>query len=450
MTNENLFDAMAFVAGLEALGGTEMGAPILKAIENFGDGKIIFFFTDGQIGYEELIADNVRQNISRNSLFIFGIDTSVNMNGLEKIAKAGHGKAEFIVNEDQIRRVVAAQFARATKNKLWEVEINRKSNRILEKIERQSVIFDNEPYDVLLEVEKEVRDDVELVCRCGDVKHVFGISKDAIQTSDFPFDKIYYAEKIHKIEKYFSHSYGADNSGYEKEIVAIAVENQIDSKYTAFIAVNERDEKITDVPVYQDTKLEAPAGWDPLQINCCSRPAFRCKRKASHHSYYPTPDENVQMQVRETLARLLKQDMENKTGVQYKRVKRDTAADGIWIDEYGVKYSANRKKLISCPRSCNLATYTILAGCEEICENAFMACSRLESLTIPSSVTKIGEMAFFGCNKLTVINVSWDDPNRVSGLIHFPDNAVFYLPDESKVAKFYRRIGLKVAEVALA
>ncbi|MDR2026655.1 MAG: hypothetical protein LBQ01_03735, partial [Prevotellaceae bacterium] len=76
--------------------------------------------------------------------------------------------------------------------------------------------------------------------------------------------KIYASEQIRRAEKYIG--IREENEGYRKRIVEIAVEYQIDSKYTAFIAINERDEKITDIPELQDTVLESPAGWDMMNM----------------------------------------------------------------------------------------------------------------------------------------------------------------------------------------
>ncbi|MCF7930482.1 MAG: hypothetical protein K9L02_03110, partial [Acholeplasmataceae bacterium] len=39
-------------------------------------------------------------------------------------------------------------------------------------------------------------------------------------------------------------------------IVKIAIENQIDSKYTSFLAINERDNKVYDVPQIEETPVE--------------------------------------------------------------------------------------------------------------------------------------------------------------------------------------------------
>jgi hypothetical protein len=126
---------------------------------------------------------------------------------------------------------------------------------------------------VLIETDH-VADDFELICQSGDKMYSFVIAKEALAHSALPLDKIYASEQIRRAEKYINSRWDEDHKGYRERIVEIAVEYQIDSKYTAFIAVNERGEKLTDVPDRQDTMLEAPAGWDMMthskaKIQCC-------------------------------------------------------------------------------------------------------------------------------------------------------------------------------------
>ncbi len=44
-------------------------------------------------------------------------------------------------------------------------------------------------------------------------------------------------------------------------------------------------------------------------------------------------------------------------------------------------------------------------GCTNISKNAFMLCSKVESVLIPNSVTNIDSYAFYGCSRLTGINI---------------------------------------------
>jgi Ca-activated chloride channel family protein len=263
---DNYSKAKEYVQSLSARGGTELFEPLQEAIRQFGKEKMIFLFTDGQVGNESEIAGWVRQHIGKNALFIFGIDSAVNKKGLTEMAEAGRGKAEFIVKDEQIKEIIVRQFTRVSSTNLFEISLNAKTNIALDKIEKSRVLFNHEFYDVLIEVE-DVVDDFELTCKTDEKTFPFLIAKDNLEKLELPLDKIYASEQIRRIEKYIESR--RDNAGYREQIVEIAVACQIDSKYTAFIAVNERDEKLTDIPELQDTVLESPAGWDGVK-RCCS------------------------------------------------------------------------------------------------------------------------------------------------------------------------------------
>ncbi len=82
-----------------------------------------------------------------------------------------------------------------------------------------------------------------------------------------------------------------------------------------------------------------------------------------------------------------------------------TEEDGEWVDEYGVKYSADRKKLIRAPENL-YGDYRVLDGTIIICNCAFARCQFLYEIILPSSVTSIGEEAFWGCKILHEITLS--------------------------------------------
>ena len=79
--------------------------------------------------------------------------------------------------------------------------------------------------------------------------------------------------------------------------------------------------------------------------------------------------------------------------------------DGEWYDEYGVKYSADRKKLIRAPESL-CRDYRVLDGTVVICDEAFFGwCKNLKEINIHSSVTNIENGAFGGCLSLQKITL---------------------------------------------
>ncbi|MDR0391491.1 MAG: VWA domain-containing protein, partial [Planctomycetaceae bacterium] len=264
---ENYKKAREFVLSLQAGGGTDMWSVIKKAIHDFTNEKIIFLFTDGQVANESAVAGHVRKSIGKSSLFIFGIDSSVNKKGLQEIAEAGYGKAEFVAVDEMINDKIIRQFARVSSANLFNIVSNCKTNKVIKKIDKVRTFFNHEFYDVLIETDN-IADDFELICKTDDNKtYSFVIPQNTLEYSDLPLDKIYAYEQIQLAEKYISNYSNKDNKGYKERVIELAVKYQIDSKYTAFIAVNERDEKLTDIPAIQDTILESPSGWDMMQQN---------------------------------------------------------------------------------------------------------------------------------------------------------------------------------------
>ncbi len=71
-----------------------------------------------------------------------------------------------------------------------------------------------------------------------------------------------------------------------------------------------------------------------------------------------------------------------------------------FIDEWGVKYSKDGRKLLKAPYELN-GTYSIKEGTQIICDSAFDHCSALRSVVIPDGVTFIGDYAFMDCSSLS-------------------------------------------------
>ena len=70
-----------------------------------------------------------------------------------------------------------------------------------------------------------------------------------------------------------------------------------------------------------------------------------------------------------------------------------------FVDGRGVKYSKDGRKLLETPGELSGA-YSVKEGTRIICDRAFLWCTSLSDIVIPSSVTSIGDNAFSYCDSL--------------------------------------------------
>ena len=80
-----------------------------------------------------------------------------------------------------------------------------------------------------------------------------------------------------------------------------------------------------------------------------------------------------------------------------------------FVDEWGVKYSKDGRKLLKVPGELSGA-YSVKEGTRIICNSAFWYCLSLSEIVIPNSVTSIGDLAFSFCSSLAEVVI----PNSVT------------------------------------
>lgn len=87
----------------------------------------------------------------------------------------------------------------------------------------------------------------------------------------------------------------------------------------------------------------------------------------------------------------------------------------LYIDEYGVVYSSDKKRLIDAP--VDIVKYSIIEGTEVIGKQAFHRCRKLYNIHISNSVTTIEDYAFDGCVSLRSFFVSAHISNIGIGIL---------------------------------
>jgi Ca-activated chloride channel family protein len=98
-TPENLTRGMEYVELLSTGGGTEMQTAITQAFAvppQNNTLRIVVFLTDGYIGHEASLLQQINDTIGNARIYAFGIGSSVNRYLLDEMGRAGRGFARFI------------------------------------------------------------------------------------------------------------------------------------------------------------------------------------------------------------------------------------------------------------------------------------------------------------------------------------------------------------------
>lgn len=274
---ENMKKAIRYINKLEPLGGTEILDPIKFALYEKNTDKILLLFTDGQVGNEDEIIKFVENNVNRSRIFPFGIDTNVNSSFIKQLAKVGNGKAELIQPKEKIDDKIIRTFARIQTPLLEEIRIDYGNNKVLDEIREEKCLFNYEFFNVFAKIEK-LEDDIQLKGKILDKQYIWKINKDNIYNTEVDLEVLFAKQEMERLEEYIRNTYEDDKiENYKKMIIELSEKYNINSKYTSFITVYERKDKLLEVPKYQETKLSSKFAkdaimnkvWDMLGMDEC-------------------------------------------------------------------------------------------------------------------------------------------------------------------------------------
>lgn len=366
---ENMKKAIRYINKLEPLGGTEILDPIKFALYEKNNDKIILLFTDGQVGNEDEIIRFVENNVNRSRIFPFGIDTNVNSSFIKQLAKAGNGKAELIQPNEKIDDKIIRTFARIQTPLLEELTIDYGNNKIIDEIREEKCLFNYEFFNVFAKVEK-LQDDIQLKGKILDKEYIWKINKESINTTDVDLEVLFAKQEMDRLEKYIRNTYEDDKiENYKKMIIELSEKYNINSKYTSFITVYERQDKLLEVPKYQETKLSNKLAkgalmnkvWDMLGMDECEEdyeeeyeydlavPSFSRKKSSSSSGNLDIPcflrkkkivsSESMPMEVKKTDREIL----EEKVNEYYKEFISQNEKTMLTFLLYAIYYLKKKK-----------------------------------------------------------------------------------------------------------
>jgi len=250
--------AKGYIDGLNAYGGTEMQKALEYVLDipskKKGAMKIIVFMTDGDVGNENSLFRLLSLKLGRARLFTFGIGSAPNEYLMRKMAEIGRGQSRFIKSHEDIGGVMSDFFKTLDTPVLTDIKLKWLSAN---GNEESDVVSYPKPYpDIFYERPLTVftcfpAQSITAMTISGkingeDIRYEYKIND--VGRYYYPaIEKIFWRSKINELMvKYILSNSDAEKEDFRKEIIQIALNHKLVTKFTSRVAVEEKVEKRSD------------------------------------------------------------------------------------------------------------------------------------------------------------------------------------------------------------
>lgn len=268
-TPENVATGISYINALEGEGGTMMIEGIRSAVgypEDPDRMRFIVFLTDGYIGNEAEILGELQTTLGENTrLFSVGVGSGPNRYLIEGLAEEGRGAAYYVgLNEDP-ETAVSAVYEKLNNPYLVGIDIDWGNLKVTE-VYPSSIpdLFAGQPLVVTGRYTAPGRGQVRVTGMVGDREWSRNISVDlpAEEEGNDVIATLWARRKIHDLSRLLYDPYGYET--YDQEVVDaitdVALDYQIMSNYTSFVAVSAEVRTVDGRPVTVEVPVNMPQG----------------------------------------------------------------------------------------------------------------------------------------------------------------------------------------------
>lgn len=296
-TDSQRFRSIEALAKIEARGGTEMDQPLVRAAEMLhahqqaNEERILVFITDGQVGNEDHLLQQLQGKLNGIRVFTLGIDSAVNEGFLHRLAqRSAGGLSEMVESEARLDEVMLRIHRRIASPVLTNFSWKREGIPL----EEGSIVPD-QVTDLFPETP------IVILCRCV-LTPTGQVMLHGTDDAGRPWEQTLTPQvvpspvvmrswaraKVRAMEDDYAAN-GLQASNSPDLIVKHSLKYQVLSRFTSFIAVD-RSEVVNSQGAPREIvqAVEYPAGWAPqreVRVNaryCMSTPmACRVNDEAS-------------------------------------------------------------------------------------------------------------------------------------------------------------------------
>ena len=263
-SSENLAIAKHFVSRLDAQGGTEMLPALEAALKDATPDdttrlRQVVFLTDGSVGNEAQLFEEIANHRGRSRLFTVGIGSAPNSYFMTRAAELGRGTFTQIGSDAQVLERMSALFAKLEKPVMMGLKAEWPAGTNVEAWpDPLPDLYAGEP--VVLSAKLASRQGELHLAGTFDGKPWTATLKleDAVQGAGVA--KLWARSKIASLEaKAFT---GSDPGAFDREIEGVALEHHLVSSQTSLIAVDKTKSRPDGQGVSSvDMPVNLPDGW---------------------------------------------------------------------------------------------------------------------------------------------------------------------------------------------
>jgi Ca-activated chloride channel family protein len=231
--------AKRFVNALQADGGTEMAKALTMALEQpetEGFLRQVLFMTDGSVGNEETLFTLIRQRLGQARLFTVGIGSAPNSYFMRKSAEFGRGSFTTINRLDQVNEKMRLLFRQLESPVLRDIVIRWPESA-------ETEFFPNPVPDLYLGeplvVHARLKKAEGVIAIGGHVQGRAWSRSIAINSvsGHSGMAKLWAGRKIGSLMDAMIE--GKPEAEIKPQVLKLALEHQVASKYTSFVAIDE-------------------------------------------------------------------------------------------------------------------------------------------------------------------------------------------------------------------
>ncbi|MFS8052153.1 MULTISPECIES: marine proteobacterial sortase target protein [Rhizobium] len=266
-TPNNREKAIAYVNGLDAAGGTEMLPALSDALRNQGpiaSGALrqVVFLTDGAIGNEQQLFQEISQNRADARVFTVGIGSAPNTYFMTKAAEVGRGTYTAIGSQDQVAERMGELFAKLENPAMTDIAA-RFDNAKADDITPNPMpdLYTGEPVVLTAELsDAQPNGKLQISGKTG--AQPWRVEMDIAGAAEGKgISQLWARRKIDDIE---ARAYEIQDQGaLDKQVEAVALAHHLVSRVTSLVAVDVTPSRPADQSL-GSAKLpqNLPAGWD--------------------------------------------------------------------------------------------------------------------------------------------------------------------------------------------